>query len=129
MGNIAGTIRRWRIARGLNQGQLADMIGVGRSAISNYEKGFRVPDLETAERLADAFGISFGELVEGNDLPSASTKAAKNEGPLPDPNISELEFALSGEIHDLTEDEMQDVLDYVRFKRAQKARQEARNDD
>lgn len=129
MGNIAGTIRKLRIDRGLNQGQLADMIGVGRTAISNYEKGVRVPDLETAERLADAFGISFGELVDGYDRSSDSPKAGKKEEPLSDPIISDIEFALSGEIHDLTEDEMQDVLDYVRFKRAQKARQEGRHDD
>ena len=67
MGNVADRIRTLRIARGLNQGQLADMIGVGRTAISNYEKGLRVPDLETAERLAEAFGISFGNFVDGLD--------------------------------------------------------------
>lgn len=67
MGNVADRIRTLRIARGLNQGQLADMIGVGRTAISNYEKGLRVPDLETAERLAEAFGISFGDFVDGYD--------------------------------------------------------------
>lgn len=126
MGNIAETIRKLRIARGLNQEQLADMIGVGRTAISNYEKGFRVPDLETAERLAEAFGISFGEFVDGYDLDSDSSKAGNTKEPSSDPNISELEFALSGEIHDLTEAEKQDVLDYVRFKRAQKSRQEAK---
>lgn len=126
MGNVADRIRTLRIARGLNQGQLADMIGVGRTAISNYEKGFRVPDLETAERLAEAFGISFGEFVDGYDLDSDSSKAGKTKEPSFDPNISELEFALSGEIHDLTEAEKQDVLDYVRFKRAQKSRQEAK---
>ena len=127
MGNIAETIRRLRITRGLNQEQLADMIGVGRTAISNYEKGFRVPDLETAERLAEAFGISFGEFVDGYDLDSDSSKAGKIKEPSSsDPNISELEFALSGEIHDLTEAEKQDVLDYVRFKRSQKSRKEAK---
>lgn len=126
MGNIAETIRKLRIARGLKQEQLADMIGVGRTAISNYEKGFRVPDLETAERLAEAFGISFGEFVDRYDVNSDSSRDDKPVDSASDPHISELEFALSGEIHDLTDAEKQDVLDYVRFKRSQKSRQETK---
>ena len=121
MGNVADRIRTLRIARGLNQGQLADMIGVGRTAISNYEKGLRVPDLETAERLAEAFGISFGDFVDGFEPANANTEESSA-----DPGISEIDFALSGEIRDLTEAEKQDVLDYVRFKRAQKSRQETK---
>lgn len=65
---IGDIIREMRIKRGLSQAQLGDLVGVGRSAISNYEKGFRIPDLEIAEKLADAFGVSFGDFVGGQEL-------------------------------------------------------------
>lgn len=37
-----------------------------------------------------------------------------------DQQLSGIDFALSGEIHDLTDNEKQDILDYIRFKKSQR---------
>ena len=37
-----------------------------------------------------------------------------------DEQLSGIEFALYGEIHDLTDDEKQDILSYVKFKKSQR---------
>lgn len=39
---------------------------------------------------------------------------------VPDKKLEGLDFALSGEIKTLTENEKQDLLDYIRFKKQQK---------
>lgn len=61
---------------------------------------------------------------------SAETKKASTVGTNPeaerraqsslDEQLSDVEFALYGEVRELTDDEKRDILDYVRFKRAQK---------
>ena len=42
------------------------------------------------------------------------------EDPNLDQQLSGIDFALSGEIHDLTDNEKQDILDYIRFKKSQR---------
>lgn len=92
MSRIGDIIREMRIKRGLSQAQLGDMVGVGRSAISNYEKGFRIPDLETAEKLADAFNVSFGNFVDGQEIIDRELQKPlpSNIRPINSPDESEL---------------------------------------
>ena len=55
-----------RIARkkaGLSQGELADRLDVTRSLIGQYERGVRNPKPSTIQRIADALGIPFTELL------------------------------------------------------------------
>jgi transcriptional regulator with XRE-family HTH domain len=40
---LADRLRKARVHRGLEQGQLADLIGIGRSSIGNYERGEQTP--------------------------------------------------------------------------------------
>jgi AbrB family looped-hinge helix DNA binding protein len=48
---------------GLTQEELAEKIGVSRQALSKWEKGESVPDLENAASIAQALGASLDELV------------------------------------------------------------------
>jgi len=66
MSNIGLTIRTMRMSRGLSQAQLADLAGLSRSAIGNYENGAREPDLDTIEALADAFNVSIADLTDSS---------------------------------------------------------------
>lgn len=73
---IAKKIRILRKSRGLTQQQLADLLGVQRATISNYEIGRRSPHLKELERLADILGVNleyFGVL--NNDLDELIAKA------------------------------------------------------
>jgi transcriptional regulator with XRE-family HTH domain len=58
-------VRRLRRNKGLTQEQLAQIIGVHRDTIGNIEIGvYKNPSLRIARRLADALGISPGELLQ-----------------------------------------------------------------
>lgn len=63
MSKVGDRIRVLRIKRGLSQAQLADAIGMKRSAIGNYERGIREPDLDTIEAFADFFDVSIADLM------------------------------------------------------------------
>ena len=67
MARIGEIIRVLRIKRGYSQSQLADMLGLKRSAIGNYEQGIREPDLDTVEALADLFDVSVADLMGRNE--------------------------------------------------------------
>ena len=56
-----------RKMRGMSQEDLADRIGVTRQTLSKYETGESLPDLEKSKAIADVFGITIDELVNGDD--------------------------------------------------------------
>lgn len=47
----------------LSQKEVADAIGVTRSAYSNYEQGLREPDLETLKKICIFFDVSADYLI------------------------------------------------------------------
>ncbi len=47
-----------RERRRMNRSALAELCEMSKSAISRYERGERVPDILTAEKLADFFDVS-----------------------------------------------------------------------
>lgn len=57
MNRFAFNLLELRKSSGLTQQELADRLGISRSAIGNYEKGIREPDLETLEKIADFFNL------------------------------------------------------------------------
>jgi len=111
-------LRECREKANLSQKYVALTLGVAAPSVANWERGKTNPAHENIVRLADLYGVSVDYLLG---------RTNEHHG-LGEYTIDDIDFALSGEIRDLTEDEKQDVLDYVRFKRAQKARQEAHND-
>jgi transcriptional regulator with XRE-family HTH domain len=63
MAKFGETLRVLRIKRGYSQAQLANLTGLKRSAISNYEQCIREPDLDTVELFADFFDVSVADLL------------------------------------------------------------------
>ncbi len=53
-----------RIARGLTQAQVADRIGVGQSAVAEWERGAKRPTLDHAKALAKVYGVAVEDLDE-----------------------------------------------------------------
>ena len=68
---IGEKIKDYRKQKGWTQLELGKKIGLGKNAISNYEKGFRTPKKDTMFALAEAFNISIDDL-----FPPTSTKEA-----------------------------------------------------
>ncbi len=60
---IGVNIRTLREQKGLTQRALADNVLVSFQAISAWERGLSIPDLENAVRLADYFGVSMDALL------------------------------------------------------------------
>jgi|SRR6185437_7039233 len=67
---IANTVNTLRIHSGLSQSELGRMADVTSAAISQIEKGVRIPSLIVARKLAKALHVSVEELT-GDSPPSS----------------------------------------------------------
>ena len=63
MGDFPNIFRKIREQSGLTQQQMADKLGVSRSAIGMYENGEREPNFETLELIADTFNVDMNYLL------------------------------------------------------------------
>lgn len=73
---IGTKLRILRKTKGYTQQHLADLLGVQRATISNYEIGRRSPHIKELERIAELLGVNleyFG--VTNNDLTELVAKA------------------------------------------------------
>jgi transcriptional regulator with XRE-family HTH domain len=57
-------VRRLRKARGVTQVELAEYVGVGRSYLSQIERGQRDPGLRMVKALADGLGTTMSDLLQ-----------------------------------------------------------------
>lgn len=60
---FGSTLKKLRLENDLTQQQLADKLGISRSAIGMYENGDREPDFETLEIIADFFNVKLDYLM------------------------------------------------------------------
>ena len=58
-------LKKLRKAKGLNQEELANALGVRKTTISNYETGYSNPSADKIRLLADFFGVSISMLIDG----------------------------------------------------------------
>lgn len=61
---IGTKIRMYRESQSLNQKELAKMIGVSNSRVSNWEQGINRPDVDMLSAICDALKISADELLD-----------------------------------------------------------------
>lgn len=64
---------------GLTQKQLAEQLNISDRTVSRWERGVGFPDVSLLEPLADALGLSLGELIRGERLPPAQQPSPKAE--------------------------------------------------
>ncbi|MGT2755411.1 XRE family transcriptional regulator [Streptococcus ovis] len=92
-------IKEYRKLKGWTQLELGRKIGMGKNAISNYEKGFRSPKKDTMFDLANAFDISIDDLFppiekstspqsQGTPLPAINNKVIYLDRELKEPRHS-----------------------------------------
>ena len=65
---VSKNIRMLRTGADMTQQQLADIVGVKREAVAQWEVGLAMPRLGTAVKIVRYFGISLDDLV-GDDMP------------------------------------------------------------
>lgn len=66
--NFSENLRRLRLLSGETQAELGESVNVAKTTINMYEKGNRLPSLETVKDLAAHFGVSVDYLLRTVDL-------------------------------------------------------------
>lgn len=69
---LADNIKRLRTNADLTQAKLAEMVGVTRATVTQWETGWSQPRMGAIEKLAEVFGVSLAALVSENTLPANS---------------------------------------------------------
>lgn len=77
--SIGKRIQAARLAKGLNQYDIADMLAVSKSTVSRWETNQSIPDKNTAPKLAAVLGVELGWIVGNISLPKRSSKLGKTK--------------------------------------------------
>lgn len=115
-------IRQLRIIRKqnkLSQQQLADVLGISRSAYCSYETGRRTPDFETLVRLGRFYNLSIDVFAEENEYEIILSENENYEGPGDTRYLSQLskeERDLIVNLRRLNSDEKKQFEDLVNKK-------------
>ena len=111
-------VKEYLIGSGMSQKQLAAFIQVSRPTVSDWVNNKTDPRGDNLHRLAEVFNVPWQDILI--DEVSTAVQPAQVAPVAISSPLSDIEFALAGEIHGLTYNEKLDVLDYVRFKKAKK---------
>lgn len=77
--STGANIRRLRKQRKLTQDQLGDMVGVSRSTITQWERGWTTPRMGNVQLLAGALGVSTADIIADELPPSNAIKPATSK--------------------------------------------------
>lgn len=105
-------IRELRKANGLNQSQMAAMLGVHLQTISRYEKGKLVPSPAVLSVLAEKFKVDANSLLRDEDLVVREEQPGYGV-PQVDPITQRILEMLKG----MDEEKRRDVLKYTKEKK------------
>ena len=75
-------IRMFREKKKMTQAELAGKIGVTDKAVSKWETGRGLPDITLVESIAEALGLSIGELFAGEQVINRNVKSNMKEARL-----------------------------------------------
>ena len=65
---IDSTIRTYRDKKNMTQKKLADLLDLPRTTVSFYETKRQLPNLKTAERIAEILSTTIGKLYTPEEL-------------------------------------------------------------
>lgn len=91
--------------------------GLTAGLISQWKKGAQKPSSKNLQKIADYFHVSVDYLLTGRETAFDSPSAPEEEV---DEQLRDVNFALSGEVHELTLSEKRDVLNFIKFVKAQR---------
>ena len=73
---------------------------------------------ETLSKIAEYFNVSVDYLLGNEQKKEPTTKSDEL-----DLQLEGIDFALFGEVKEMTDEQKQDVLDYIKFKKSQQKRE------
>lgn len=83
---LAENIRKFRTDADLTQAKLADLVGVTRATVTQWETGWSQPRMGAVEKLSEVLGVSMSELVDDSNIkrvPGAITPPEPRKAYLP----------------------------------------------
>lgn len=101
----ANRLLQYRKLHNLSQEELAEKIGVSRQAVSKWERAEASPDTDNLILLAQVYGVTLDELLQGEDEPTV--KDEKTESAQPDDNttyVKDDRFSFKNGIHTESKD-------------------------
>jgi len=105
MTHFSITLKQLRKQANLGQQELADILGVSKSAISMYEQGNREPNFSLLLQIADYFKVSANDLLGYYISPEEAAK---------------ITLAAHLDTSDLSPAELEDVEDYISYVRSKR---------
>lgn len=61
--NMAITIKAARVNKNLTQAQAAELLGISKDSLWNYENGRSFPDIRVVQKMVEVYGISYDNLI------------------------------------------------------------------
>ena len=101
-------LKELRLKKGMSQKEFANIFHASQNTISQWENGTRKPSYEIAQEIANFFEVSTDYLLGESDIPKTL-----------DEQLDGVEFALYGEVKDMTEAQKRDVLNFIKFLKSQ----------
>lgn len=113
---IGNNIKRYRIAKGLSQKEMAEKLLIPYSTYSNYENNNRTPNNDILCLIADTLDVNLNDLFGVNDITAAKSDIYLHTDGTIDVipiQVSEKEALLIKFYRDLTEDGKEKVMTYI----------------
>jgi len=108
IGNKIRELRRAHAGKGLRQDEVAEKVGTTANTVSRWESGTYKPSAKDLHKLSVLFGVSISAFFPQN----------KEDGQVQ---------ALLSATGDLRQEEMEDLIEYARFRRARRALNDAKS--
>lgn len=108
--NVGARIKSLRESKKMTQLDLATLINVSKANMSKYESGLVEPNLEIMNHLCDIFDVSL-DYLSGRSSYREISNDTKSK-PLTPTQQKLIDFSAN-----LSEEQIQDVLDYIEFKK------------
>lgn len=82
---LAENIKKFRTDADLTQAKLAELVGVTRATVTQWETGWSQPRMGAVEKLSEVFGVTMSELVDDDAkrVPGAITPPEPRKAYLP----------------------------------------------
>lgn len=101
----ANRLLQYRKLHNLSQEELAEKIGVSRQAVSKWERAEASPDTDNLILLAQVYGVTLDELLQGEEEPTVNTEKSEAHEPDADTNyVREERVSFRNGIHTESED-------------------------
>ena len=100
-------LKELRTESGLTQEELANQLNLSKANVSKYESNSIEPNLDTLSLLSSLFEVSTDYLLGKSDFRTHL-----------DEELSQEEFALYGEVRELTTAEKEKIMEFIKFTKS-----------